>query len=155
MKFLSAVSLAALFAFGQAAPKSHTFLNATIYDPPNGHSTSYARATTLEVGNTKEVPPILATFAGGDHFDIYRSEDGGRTWKEISKAYFTNGNYTGGIILQPFLYELRENWAEFGAGTVFLSGNAIPSDFSSTNIELYASTDEGYVCATNFWSCCH
>lgn len=143
MKFHTFLSAAVLFALGLAAPKSPTFLNATIFDPPAGHSTSYARATLLEVGDTTGIPPILATFAGGDHFDIYRSNDGGKTWKEISKAYFTNGNYTGGIILQPFLYELREDFGEFDAGTVFLSGNAVPSDFSSTNIELYASTDKG------------
>jgi hypothetical protein len=143
MKFLAALSAAALFVVGQAAPKTPSFLNATIYDPPNGSSTSYARATLLQVGSKKATPEILATFAGGDHFDIYRSTDGGRSWKETSKAYFTHGNYTGGIILQPFLYELPEDFGEFSAGTVLLSGNAIPSDFSSTNIELYASTDKG------------
>jgi hypothetical protein len=143
MRFSTLLSAAALFAVGLATPKSPTFLNATIYDPPAGQQTSYARSTTLEVGDTTGIPPILTTFAGADHFDIYKSTDGGKTWKEISKVYFTNGNYTGGIILQPFLYELREDFGEFDAGTVFLSGNAIPADFSSTHIELYASTDKG------------
>ena len=31
----------------------------------------------------------------------------------------------------------------FDAGTVLLAGSAIPSDLSSTHIELYASTDSG------------
>jgi hypothetical protein len=141
--FNTLTSLAVLATIGQAAPSLPTFLNATIYDPPNGSSTSYARSTFLEVGSKSNTPPILTTFAGGDHFDIYRSNDAGKSWKRISQAYFTNGNYTGGIILQPFLYELPEDFGRFKAGTVFLSGNAIPSDFSSTNIELYASTDKG------------
>ncbi|KAK3057338.1 hypothetical protein LTR09_001521 [Extremus antarcticus] len=146
MRFLSIVSLTALFTIGQAAtlaPKTPSFVNATIYNPPAGSQTSYARSTFLEVGNTKVIPPVLTTYAGGDHFVIYRSNDGGKSWKSISKAYFTNGNYTGGIILRPFLYELPEDLGEVSAGTVFLSGNAIPGDFSSTNIELYASTDKG------------
>ncbi len=130
MKLFGALGLAAFLGLAQAAPKTPTFENATIVNPDG--STSYARAALLEVGNTKPDPPILATYAGSDHFDIYRSTDGGRTWKEISKAYFTNGNYTGGIILQPFLYELPEDFGEFSAGTVFLSGNAIPHDFSSS-----------------------
>lgn len=76
------------------------------------------------------------------------SDDGGRSWEEISKAYFTHGNETsgsfaGGIILQPFLYELREDVGDYKKGTVLLSGNAIPESGESTNIQLYASNDKG------------
>jgi hypothetical protein len=76
------------------------------------------------------------------------SDDGGRSWYEISKAYFTHGNETGGsfaggIILQPFLYELPEDVGDYKKGTVLLSGNAIPAGFESTNIQLYASEDKG------------
>ena len=75
---------------------------------------------------------------------IFQSNDLGASWTEISKAYF-NGvpDLTGGIILQPFLYELSEPFGAYQPGTVLLSGNKIPGDFSSTNIQLYASTDKG------------
>jgi len=62
----------------------------------------------------------------------------------ISKAYFNgNSSLTGGIILQPFLYELEQPYGKYKPGTVMLAGNRIPGDFSSTNIQLYASEDKG------------
>ncbi|KIJ33307.1 glycoside hydrolase family 93 protein [Sphaerobolus stellatus SS14] len=45
--------------------------------------------------------------------------------------------------MQPFLYELPEKVGKFPAGTILASGNGIPGGFSSTNIELHASTDKG------------
>ena len=103
-------------------------------------------------GCESEIPPILATWAGsgpgGPYFQIIESDDGGRSWYEISEAYFTHGNETGGsfaggIILQPFLYELPEDVGDYQKGTVLLSGNAIPEGAESTNIQLYASNDKG------------
>lgn len=147
-----ATSLAALFTLGQAL---NTFENSTVFKAPKSwpdRSTSYARGTLLTVDCKKETPPILATWAGsephGPYFQIMQSDDGGRSWYEISKAYFTHGNetggsFSGGIILQPFLYELPEDIGGFEKGTVLLTGNAIPKGFESTNIQLYASKDKG------------
>jgi hypothetical protein len=144
------------FASVQAHPQPlDTFNNATVWQAPPSwpdRSTSYARATLLTVGYESETPPILATWTGsgpgGPYFQIMESNDAGRSWYEISKAYFNHGNETGGsfaggIILQPFLYELPEDVGGFSKGTVLLSGNAIPADFASTNIQLYASIDKG------------
>ena len=155
-------SLLTFFGFfaGLASVQAHpqpldTFNNATVWQAPPSwpdRSTSYARATLLTEGCKSETPPILATWAGsgpgGPYFQIMESDDAGRSWYEISKAYFTHGNETGGsfaggIILQPFLYELPEDVGGFEKGTVLLSGNAIPADFASTNIQLYASIDKG------------
>ena len=59
-------------------------------------------------------------------------------------SYFNgNASVTGGIVLQPFLYELSQPFGKYQPGTILLSGNRIPGDFSSTNIQLYASTDKG------------
>lgn len=49
----------------------------------------------------------------------------------------------GGSIWQPFLYELPRQVGQYPRGTILASGNAIPHDFSSTNIEVYASLDRG------------
>ena len=44
---------------------------------------------------------------------------------------------------QPFLYLLQEDWSSWKAGTIFLVGSSIPTDLSSTDIQLYASADSG------------
>jgi hypothetical protein len=154
--FFSATIQLSLFALACARPPHlDTFNNATIWKAPASwpdRSTSYARATLLTQDHKGGTPPILATWAGsgpgGPYFQIMESDDGGRSWYEISKAYFTHGNETGGsfaggIILQPFLYELPEDVGDYKKGTVMLSGNAIPAGFESTNIQLYASEDKG------------
>jgi hypothetical protein len=94
------------------------------------------------------VPALLATAAynppDGQYFEIFKSNDYGQSWSSFSKAYFNgNASLSGGIILQPFLYELAQPFGKYKAGTILLSGNRIPGDFSSTNIQLYASTDKG------------
>jgi hypothetical protein len=40
-------------------------------------------------------------------------------------------------------YELAQPFGKYQPGTILLSGNRIPGDSSSTNIQLYASTDKG------------
>ena len=112
-----------------------------------GHSTSYGRTLLLnqdcETANT-----LLATFTvqppGLPYFPIMRSKDGGNSWSEISQVGFKATNDSGGgIILQPDLYELPRQIGKYPAGTVLISGNAIPANFSSTNIEVWASLDKG------------
>lgn len=49
-----------------------------------------------------------------------------------------------GLRYQPFLYILPKKFGKWPAGTVLLSGSSIPTDLSTTQIELYASTDKGY-----------
>lgn len=157
-RLLGLSSLLALATLASARPQPlDTFENATIWEAPPSwpdRETSYARATLLMDGWEDDNPPILATWAGsgpgGPYFQIMESDDAGRSWYEISKAYFTHGNETGGsfaggIMLQPFLYELPEDVGDYKKGTVLLSGNAIPADFASTNIQLYASNDKGWV----------
>jgi hypothetical protein len=96
---------------------------------------------------------ILGTFGTGGFggggglpsFPIMRSTDGGNTWAQISQVFFHATNASGGgAILQPDIYELPIQVGSFPAGTVLVSGNAIPKNFSSTNIEVHASFDKGY-----------
>jgi hypothetical protein len=134
----------------QPAANSPTFNNVTIVSPPaswQDRGGSYARSVLLNQNCERGVPELLATAAysppDGPYFQIFSSKDEGKSWNQISKAHFSHGNFKGGIILQPFLYELAQPFGAYPAGTVLLTGNAIPGDFSSTNIQLYASCDKG------------
>ena len=102
--FSSAAVQLSWFAFASARPQHlDSSNNVTIWQPPKSwpdRSTSYGRATLLMDGYEGDTPPILATWAGsgpgGPYFQIMESDDAGRSWHEISKAYFTHGNETGG-----------------------------------------------------------
>lgn len=132
-------------------PSPKFFQNVTVFAPPkswSSHSTSYARSVLLNQDCEKD-NVLLASWTidppDGPYLPIAKSTDLGYSWTEISRVYFTHRNYTGGIILQPFLFELPQQVGKYPAGTVLTTGNAIPGDFSSTNIELYASQDKGYI----------
>jgi hypothetical protein len=103
--------------------------------------TSYARAVRLTAGQPAgKSQTILATYqgGGGPGFPIYRSDDDGRTWTKWSSV----PSSASGLYLQPFLYELPRAFAGFAKGTLLFACNAL-GNFSSTNIQLYASTDAG------------
>jgi hypothetical protein len=125
-----------------AAPA--TFDKVTVYVPPSNYTDPrvlYARTAQLPNGD------LLATWENYSpeppkvYFPIWKSSDNGYTWKEISRVQ--DQVYGYGLRYQPFLYVLPEAFAEWPAGTVLLSGSAIPTDLSSTHIELYASLDSG------------
>lgn len=130
-------------------PPHDVFKNVTVFAPPESwasHSTSYARSLLLNQDcETDNVLLASWTFSppDGPYLPIARSVDLGRSWEEYSRVHFTHNNYSGGIILQPFLFELPQQIGDYPPGTVLATGNAIPSDFNSTNIEMYASLDKG------------
>ncbi|MGN9907482.1 sialidase family protein [Phytohabitans sp. LJ34] len=72
-------------------------------------------------------------------FPVYRSDDGGVTWAQISQIRDTALGV--GHRFQPTLYELPAAVGGFAAGTILAAGNAIPDDMSRTHLVLYASTD--------------
>jgi hypothetical protein len=87
---------------------------------------------------------LLATFQQFDFgkpggFPIFRSDDGGRTWRQWSNV--PHNGESGRIWLQPFLYELPRAFAGLPKGAVLCAGNSL--DSSSTRIVLYASVDRG------------
>ncbi|KAJ5996801.1 hypothetical protein N7499_006884 [Penicillium canescens] len=118
--------------------------NVTIFTPPSDYNiprTLYPRNEQLPNGdilatweNYSPEPPLV-------YFPIYRSKDHGKTWKEISKVQDTANGF--GLRYQPFLYYLPERVGSFKKGTLLLAGSSIPTDLSSTNIDLYASNDDG------------
>ncbi|KAF3920375.1 hypothetical protein ABW20_dc0102462 [Dactylellina cionopaga] len=132
------------------APGFQIFDNVTVFVPPTNwpsHSTSYGRTLILNQ-NCESDAVLLATFTirppGMPYLPIMKSTDGGNTWAQFSKVFFRATNSSGGgSILQPSLYELPQQVGPLPAGTVLLSGMAVPADRSSTNIELHASYDKG------------
>ncbi|MFI7296137.1 RICIN domain-containing protein [Streptomyces sp. NPDC050121] len=88
---------------------------------------------------------MLATFeqysSGTPVFPIYRSTDNGNSWTQISSITDTHNGF--GMRYQPQLYELPTAIGNFPAGTILAAGNSIPNDLSSTELDLYASTDHG------------
>lgn len=76
------------------------------------------------------------------YFPIFRSIDGGETWKQISKV--TDQVNGWGLRYQPFLYKMPVSVGKYPAGTILCSGNSIPTDLSKTKIDVYASVDKGY-----------
>ncbi|KAJ5212532.1 uncharacterized protein N7498_004178 [Penicillium cinerascens] len=136
-------------AFAAAASISHAespspLSESTIFFPPSDYNiprTLYARNEQLPNGdllatweNYSPEPPLV-------YFPIYRSKDFGKTWSEISQVHDTVNGY--GLRYQPFLYYLPETIGSFSAGTLLLAGNSIPTNLSSTHIDLYASHDDG------------
>jgi hypothetical protein len=142
------LSLLTVVSVTEAAPKKKadqpTFSRNVIFTPPanyNDPRVLYARSAQLADGS------LLATWENYSpeppkvYFPIYKSTDGGKSWKEFSRVQDTQYGY--GLRYQPFLYVLPEKIGNYKAGTVLASGSAIPTDLSSTHIELYASTDSG------------
>jgi hypothetical protein len=106
-----------------------------VTDP--GPGASYARAVRLGGSSS-----LLATFQqfgfATSGFPIFRSDDDGHTWYRQSNV----PSDATGLWLQPFLYELPRAFAGLPKGAVLCAGNWL-GNFSSTEIQLYASIDGG------------
>ncbi|KAK1573301.1 BNR/Asp-box repeat protein [Colletotrichum navitas] len=121
-----------------------TFERNLIFQPPDNYTDPrvlYPRTVQLIDGrllatweNYSPEPPLV-------WFPIYESLDGGLTWEEVGQVHDQVNNW--GLRYQPFLYELRQDFAGFPVGTILLAGNSIPTDLSETQIDLYASRDKG------------
>lgn len=73
------------------------------------------------------------------HFPIYKSTDDGKSWNLIAKV-FDQANH-GGLRWEASFLQVRGKIGDFVDGTILLAANAVPDNHSSTNIDLYASTD--------------
>jgi hypothetical protein len=129
--------------------KYQTFDSVTIFTPPldwANHWTTYARTVLLDQSDDQG-SILLASWSfqppGRVYTPIYQSKDGGLSWNELSKVYFSLADILGSIILQVFPHQLSEQHGAYPAGTVLLAANAVPANHSSTNIQLYASLDKG------------
>jgi len=75
------------------------------------------------------------------YFPVYKSRDGGSTWKELSRIQDQVNGW--GLRYQPDLYRLPTSVGKFPKGTILAAGSSIPSDLSKTQLVLYASNDDG------------
>ncbi|RYO96718.1 hypothetical protein DL765_011518 [Monosporascus sp. GIB2] len=147
--FFAALSaLSSIAAVGSAKPtckaKVKPLGSTTVFTPPEDYTdprTLYARTVQLPNDDllltwenySPEPPPV--------YFPVYRSRDKGATWREISRVHDQGLGH--GLRYQPQLYVLPERVGEFGEGTLLLAGSSIPTDLSSTQLDIYASTDDG------------
>ncbi|KAI1139863.1 glycoside hydrolase family 93 protein [Hypoxylon sp. FL0543] len=115
-----------------------------IFSPPSTYTDPrvlYARTAQLPNNDilatwenySPEPPPV--------YFPIYKSSDSGATWTKLAQV--EDQGYGYGLRYQPFLYVLPEDFAGYEKGTVLLAGSSIPTDLSSTQLDIYASTDSG------------
>jgi hypothetical protein len=137
--FATAIGLYSTIATAQSDDSIPIFANASIFTAPtNKTSASYARTETLP-GNL-----LLATWndfsasSTNSTLPIYRSLDSGRTWGPWG---IVKSNTPGRRLVQPHMLYLDDDFGEEDGGVLLLACNA--ADNSSTNIELYASYDEG------------
>ncbi|MGW5431588.1 RICIN domain-containing protein [Streptomyces sp. NPDC004059] len=146
---LLALLAAAVALVLPAAGPAHAISRAsqTMYTPPSNAPSPgslYPRALRLQYSGSSN-GTLLATFeqysSGTPVFPIYRSTDNGNSWTQISSITDTHNGF--GMRYQPFLYELPTAVGNFPAGTILAAGNSIPGDLSSTELDLYASTDHG------------
>ncbi|MGW5666312.1 RICIN domain-containing protein [Streptomyces sp. NPDC003758] len=145
LALLAAAVALVLPASGQAHAISRA--TQTMYTSPStapSPGALYPRAVRLQYSGASN-GNLLATFeqysSGTPVFPIYRSTDNGNSWTQISSISDTHNGY--GMRYQPFLYELPTQIGNFPAGTILAAGNSIPNDLSSTELDLYASTDHG------------
>ena len=103
-----------------------TFANVTIHDGDGW----YARTETLANG------AVLATWSNSSA--VYRSTDNGYSWYPLGTV---ESEVEGRSLVQPHLLLLNETIGDFEKGTVVMAVNAW--DNSSTNIQIYVSTDSG------------
>lgn len=133
---------ATLTAARPAPPPSQTFLNRTIYDPPDGARALYPRVAELRDGTLLVTSTVgfgrISPSGDLPSFPIFESKDGGLSWTWISNL--TDQVNGWGMSAQPALLELREPLGGFKPGTILASGNSWSSN--GTRIDLYASTDK-------------
>ncbi|CZT01128.1 uncharacterized protein RCO7_02773 [Rhynchosporium graminicola] len=120
--------------------------NVTLFTPPASwasHIALYGRTVVLNQHcETNNV--VLATWSqvapNKTYAPIWKSNDLGKTWSELSRVYFHLADYD--LIAHLALFETAEDYGKFPAGTVLLAGSAWKSN-QPVVIELHASRDKG------------
>lgn len=132
------------FASPSQASSVTALSRVVVYTPPSTYTDPrvlYARVAQLPNNDilatwenySPEPPPV--------YFPIYKSSDKGATWMKLSQV--EDQGYGYGLRYQPFLYVLPEDFASYKKGDVLLAGSSIPTNLSSTQLDIYASRDSG------------
>jgi len=74
-------------------------------------------------------------------YPVFHSVDDGRSWTRVGSV--EDADTGAKPRWQPFLYTLPAPFAGLPRGALLCAGNAIPADFSSTAIVVFASVDGG------------
>ncbi|KAM0553316.1 hypothetical protein ACHAPJ_007329 [Fusarium lateritium] len=120
------------------------FNNNIVFTPPSNWApprTIYARTLQLPDKSLLITSEIYDNENKNLSLPIFRSQDGGATWKEYSRLYDRVNGW--GMRYQPFLFTLPVKLGSYAAGTILAVGTSIPQDLSKAYIDLYASTDAG------------
>jgi hypothetical protein len=129
-----------------AAPRGDypEIFNSTVWVPPSWYNQPrvfYAR--TIELfdqtmlmtwENYSPEPPLV-------YAPIFKSTNHGATWEPFVNV--TDQKNGWGLRYQPQPYQLRNNIGEWPAGTIILGSNSIPANLSQTQIDVYASKNNG------------
>lgn len=135
-------SLASASVISPRAPRPWSnFNNNVVFTPPTSWvdpRTLYAR--TLQLSD-KSLLITCEIYSPENPLSlpIFRSTDGGATWKEHSR--FRDQVNGWGMAYQPILYSLPERFGGYPAGTILAVGTSLPSNKSHAYIDMYASTD--------------
>ncbi|KAJ6563316.1 BNR/Asp-box repeat protein [Mycena vulgaris] len=149
----SSFSVPFLFLLWSAAACALTtvppYTGVSLFKPPGTYlvpRTLYAR-TVLIPHDGADSNVLLATWENYSPepplvwFPIFRSVDLGQTWKALSNV--TDAQNGWGMRYQPVLYQLTEAIGAFPAGTILCAGNSIPTSLANTQIDVYASLNNG------------
>lgn len=113
-----------------------SFANVTVYQPDDS-------ATQLTYARTENLPnnTVLAAWndpsQAADSIAVFRSTNSGFSWYSFGNA---TSSEPGRKLLQPSLLYVNQSFGG-DSGVVLLAVNAV--DDKSTNIEVYASYDQG------------
>lgn len=113
-----------------------TFANVTVYQP-DSPSTRLFYARTESLPNNTVLAAWNDPAQANNTISIYRSKDSGFSWYSFGTA---TSSEEGRQLLQPHLLYLNSSF-NGDSGAVLLAVNAV--DAKSTNIEVYASYDQG------------
>lgn len=99
----------------------------------------YARA--MQASNGKMYATFEQYSSGVSVFPIYKSTDNGQSWTKTGEVKDTHKGV--GMRWEPHLYELPQKIGDIPAGTLLCAGDVVPTNRSSSELDLYKSNDEG------------
>ena len=113
------------------------------------NSNVYSYESIIELAhNGEDNGTLIATYTVYNRRErrIYKSNDGGETWKCISYVYNTSSEYLSKYSMQATLFELPRDMGRFKEGTLFMADSTYADNaegIETTAITLYYSTDKG------------
>lgn len=121
-----------------------TELISTVYDPKTSTSkgTQYPKIIELQHNGENNGTLLASMESDNSNFKVYRSTDGGETWKYCSRALESmDKDLTSHW--EPHLFELPCQVGDMPEGTILLSGTTINNGLGKSHITVWRSFDCG------------